>query len=263
MPKQDRDKVMLVEHVLEVRHEASGTFLDIRGQIADYVRKARFLPHWKIDANVVNFRDEQSSIKTEGAFVGYKSAGYVVINPQTRNFFTDRASAFWRLLLSNPTYHLPEPTRFGMRTKVFVPSSQVFDQINKTVFENMFTERARALFGGNEKDLQFTIDLTEAGFDVRIMGGPIHKDEAPQYFQFEVDDLKKCGLFLDIDFYKMADLVLDAVPKLLNDAVGRMWQKAEKIAVGLGLRRSQIRILPGVPIYQGVNRLLKRLALFL
>lgn len=235
MPKQDRDKVMLVEHVLEVRHGASGTFLDIRGQIADYVRKENFLPHWKIDANVVNFRDEQNTIKTEGAFVGYKSAGYVVLNSQTRNFFTDRASAFWRLLLANPTYRLPEPTRFGMRTKIFVPSSQAFDQINNTVFESMFTERARALFGGNEKDLLFTIDLTEAGFDVRISGGPIHKDEAPPYFQFQADDLKKCGLFLDIDYFKTTDLALDVVPKLLNDAVDRMWQKAETISVGLGL----------------------------
>jgi len=226
---------MLVEHVLEVRHEALGTFLDVRGQVADYVRRAKFLPHWKIDANVVNFRDEQNTIKTEGAFVGYKNAGYVVLNPQTRNFFTDRASAFWRLLLSNPTYHLPEPTRFGMRTKVFVPSSLAFEQINKAMFESMFTEKARDLFGGTEKDLQFTIDLTEAEFNVRVIGGPIHKNEAPQFFQFKDDDLKKCGLFLDIDCFKTVDLELDAVPKLLSDSVGRMWEKAEKIAVGLGL----------------------------
>jgi len=235
MAKHDRDKVMLVEHVLEVRHEASGTFLDVRGQIADFVRKANFLPHWKIDSNVVNFRDEQSTIKTEGAFVGYKSAGYVVLNPQTRNFFLERASAFWRLLSSNSTYQLPSPNRFGMRTKVFVPSSLAFEQINRTMFESMFTEKARALFGGNEKDLQLTIDLTEAGFDVRVIGGPIHKDEAPQYFQFEADDLKKCGLFLDIDYFKTTDLAIGAVPRLLNEAVTRMWEKAEKIATGLGL----------------------------
>ncbi|GAH01024.1 unnamed protein product [marine sediment metagenome] len=38
----------------------------------------------------MNFRDESDAIKTEGAFVGYKSAGYVTLNPSTRNYFTDR-----------------------------------------------------------------------------------------------------------------------------------------------------------------------------
>jgi hypothetical protein len=235
MPKQDREKVMLVEHVLEVRHAASGTFLDVRGQIADYVRKENFLPHWKIDTNVVNFRDEQGKIKTEGAFVGYKSAGYVVLNSQTRNFFTDRGSAFWKLLLRNPTYHLPEPTRFGVRTKIFVPSMRDFDDINAAMFQGLFTDKARALFGGKERDLLFTIDLSDGGFDIRVIGGPIHKDEAPQYFQFESEDLKKCGLFLDIDYFKTSEVTLDAVPKLLHDAVSGMWIKAERIASGLGL----------------------------
>jgi len=47
MTKTDRDKIMLAEHVLEVRHEASGTFLDVRGYVADYIRREKFLPHWK------------------------------------------------------------------------------------------------------------------------------------------------------------------------------------------------------------------------
>jgi hypothetical protein len=131
MTKHDRDKVMLTEHVLEVRHVASGTFLDIRGFIADYIRNANFLNHWKIDTNVVNFRDTNDEIKNEGAFVGYKSAGYVVLNPQTRNFFVDRASAFWKLLIKNQHYIVPEPIRFGSRTKIFVPADKSFDEINK------------------------------------------------------------------------------------------------------------------------------------
>jgi len=226
---------MLAEHLLEVRHDASGTFLDVRGYVADFIRQEKFLPHWKIDTNVVNFRDQSDKIRTEGAFVGYKSAGYVVLNPQTRNFFTDRGSAFWKLLQRNGHYKLPTLTRFGMRTKIFVPSDSSFEAINKTMYEQLFSETARSLIGGSETDLQFTIELKESGFDVRVMGGPIHKDEAVNYLQFEVDDFKKCGLFLDLDYYITTDLQPDAIPKLLHKAVGLMWVKAERIARGLGL----------------------------
>ena len=33
---------MLAEHILEVRHEASGAFLDARGRIGDYIRQKKF-----------------------------------------------------------------------------------------------------------------------------------------------------------------------------------------------------------------------------
>lgn len=235
MAKPDQDRTMVAEHILEVRHVASGTFLDVRGYIADYIRKEKFLPHWKIDATVVNFRDDSEKVKTEGAFVGYKSAGYVVLNPQTRNFFTDRAAAFWKMLLKNKHYEIPGLIRFGTRTKVFVPSGMTFERINKAMFEGLFTEQARNLIGGKERDLQFTIELKESGFDVRVLGGPIHKNEAGKHFQSKSDEFKKCGLFLDIDYYRTDGISGEAVPKLLHDSVRLMWQKAERIATGLGL----------------------------
>jgi len=235
MPKKDRDKIMLVEHVLEVRHDASGTFLDVRGYVADFIRRKEFLPHWKIDSNVVNFRDKSDKIETEGAFVGYKNAGYVVLNPPTRNFFTDRGSAFWKLLQKNEHYKLPPLTRFGMRTKIFIPSATSFEGINKTMYEQLFSETARSLVGGSETDLQFTIELKEHEFHVRVMGGPLHKDEGDKYFQFQAEAFKKCGLFLDLDYYRTTNLQPNAIPEYLDAAVKLMWVKAERIARGLEL----------------------------
>ncbi len=236
MSEKGRDKVMIAEHVLEVRYDASGAFLDVRGYVADYIRQEEnFLPHWSIDANVVNFRDDPQKIIKEGGFVGYRSSGYVVFNPETQNFFVDKASVFWKLLLKNPHYKLPTPTRFGTRTKVFIPSSKSFDDINKKMYEVLFAEKARSLFGGNEQDLMFTVVLKEAGFEVRVLGGPIHKQEATQYFQFGSDHFDKCGLFLDIDYYKTTDLAQKDVPQLLHSSIDLMWKKAERIAEGLGL----------------------------
>ena len=235
MAKLKDDKVILAEHTLEVRHIASGTFLDVRGYVADYIRQAGTFHHWQIDANVVNFRDESNAVKSEGAFVGYKSAGYVALNPQTRNYFTDRASSFWKLLLKNRHYKVPDPTRFGIRTKVFVPSSLTFEKINKTIYESFYTESARALIGGKQTDLQFSIDLKEGVFDVHVRGGPTHKDEAGRYMQFESDHFKQCGLFLDMDFYKTEGLSLGDIPALLRNAVGLTWHKVELMASGIGL----------------------------
>lgn len=235
MTKTNKEKIMIAEHVLEVRYSASGTFLDVRGFIADYIKQKGLFPHWKIDQNLVNFRDESDSMKLEGAFVGYKSAGYVALNPQTRNYFTDRASSFWKALLSNEHYKIPDPVRFGARTKVFLPANQSFEEINKKLYETFFTAEARKLLGEKETDLSFTINLKEDIFDVQVTGGPIHKDEAGKYFQFKSDHFTKCGLFLDFDYFKLENLSLTNVPKLLKDAIDLTWQKTEKIASSIGL----------------------------
>jgi len=68
-----------------------------------------------------------------------------------------------------------------------------------------------------------------------VLGGPIHKKEASRYFQFGSDYFEKCGLYLDIDYYKTTDLTQKDVPQLLHTSVDLMWKKAERIAEGLGL----------------------------
>lgn len=235
MAKKDKEKVMLSEHVLEVRHGASGSFLDVRGYVADYIREHGSLPHWKIDSNVVNFRDMPDKLEKQGAFAGYMSAGYIVFNPETKNYFTDRASSFWKTLLKNGHYKIPSPTRFGARTKVFLPSQKPFEEINDSVFTTFFTDQARDLIGGKEKDVQFIVDISEGKFDARVSGGPIHENEVSNYLRFESDEFSNCGLYLDIDFFKTKDLTHEQVPKLIKEAMSLTWAKVENIGAKLGL----------------------------
>ena len=75
MAKNANEKLMLAEQILEVRYVPSGSFLDVRGYVADYIRDSGFLPHWKIDSNVVNFRDKPNGVQKEGAFAGFRNAG--------------------------------------------------------------------------------------------------------------------------------------------------------------------------------------------
>lgn len=235
MVKKEKEKVMLSEHVLEVRHAASGSFLDVRGYVADFIRENGSLPHWKIDTNVVNFRDLPEKLEKEGAFAGYKSAGYIVFNPETKNFFADRATSFWKTLLKNGHYKIPSPTRFGVRSKIFLPSQKTFKEINDSVFNTFFTDQAKELIGGQEKDVQFIVDISEGKFDVRVSGGPIHENEVSKYLKFESDEFSSCGLYLDLDFYKTEDVSHQQVPKLIKEAMNLTWVKVENIATKLGL----------------------------
>lgn len=230
-----RDKVMVAQHALEIRYEPSGSFLDVRGYVADYIRNNGHFPHWQIDSNVVNFRDMPDRIKQDGAFAGYKSAGYLVNNPATRNYFVDKASAFWKVLLRNEHYKVPKATRFGCRTLVFVPTNLSFEALNKVIFETFFTEKFRTFMGQKETDLQFIVNLNEGEFQARISGGPLKEKEALNRMNFESDQFEKCGLFLDIDYFKTQGLDDSLITKLLHEAVELSWGKIERTANSLGL----------------------------
>ncbi len=235
MAKKPGEKIILAEHVLEVRHVASGSFLDVRGYVADYIRGSGLFPHWKIDSNIVNFRDAADKVEREGAFVSYKNAGYLVFNPDTRNYFVDRASAFWKALLKNQHYKIPDIIRFGARTKAFLPTAADFEEMNHLVFESFFTEKATTMIGGKQTDVQFIIEIRDASFEARIAGGPMHADEVKKFMGFDSEEFSKCGVYLDIDYYKKKDVGHDHVPRLLKQAVELTWSRVESIAAGLGI----------------------------
>ena len=233
--KSNSTDVMLTEHVFEIRHDASGTFLDVRGSVADHIRHGGFLTHWKIDANVVNFRDSENEVKKEGAFAGYKSVGYLTYNPETKNFFSDRASKFWGLICKNGSYEIPKIKRFGARTKVFVPIEKKFDEINSQFYETIFSEKTRGFVSETIDDLQFILELTEGPFNLRIKGGPVKENEVANYMSFADERFNSCGLFLDIDFSTTTDLEIKLVDRLLKDSVKRTWEKIDSITNGLGI----------------------------
>lgn len=229
------EKLMLAEHVFELRHAASGSFLDVRGFVADYIRDSGFLPHWKIEATIVSFRDGESKVDKEGAFASYNSLGYLTNNPTTQNFFVDRGTQFWKMLQKNGHYRIPELKRFGARTKVFLPSEASFDEVSRAVFSNLYSEKLRKEFHGTEKDVMFVIELRTAGFDVRIAGGPMHPDEVAKHLSFESMEFKKTGLFLDCDYYRTDALDEQDVPLLLHKAVDLTWDSVERLARVFGV----------------------------
>jgi hypothetical protein len=232
---KNEDKVIVSEHVLEVRHQATGRFLDVRGYVADHIKGADIFPHWEIDTNVVNFRDSPQKSQKAGAFAGFKSAGLFVYDPDTRNFFEDKAGKFWKTLTKNQFYTLPELTRFGCRSKVFLNSEKTFEEINAEIYSNFFTQKFKELVGEKEKDLQIVIELSDAEFEVRLTCGPIHKKEANRYFSFDSDHFSETGVFLDVDVYKSQNLQHTDVPALTKKAMKLTWEKIDRISGAVGL----------------------------
>lgn len=232
---KEEDKVIISEHVLEIRHQATGRFLDVRGLVADHIKAADLFSHWQIDTNVVNFSDAPQKPEKIGAFAGFRSAGVFVYDPDTRNYFEDKAGKFWRALTKNKFYDLPEITRFGCRTKVFLNSNKPFDEINEALYLKFFTHEFKELIGEKEKDLRVVIDLVAGEFDVRLQCGPIHKSEAIRYFSFESDHFKETGTFLDIDIYKTKNIQHNDVPTLTKKAMELTWLRIDSIATWVGI----------------------------
>ncbi|RLD37338.1 MAG: hypothetical protein DRI74_06975 [Bacteroidetes bacterium] len=228
-----KEKTILAEHVFEVRHVASGTFLDVRGYVADYIKECGLFPHWNIDANIVNFRDQEKKAKTDAAFISYKSAGYIVFDAPTKNYFPDKSIKFWKILNENNHYKISELLRIGIRTKAFFPLDKSFEEIRDTIYAKFYTKESQALIGGSLDDIQLIIDYEEEEFKVFLRGGPLKKGEAAKYFNFESEEFKNTGLFLDLDFFKKEALNHKDIPQLLNTAVDISWKKLETIARGL------------------------------
>lgn len=235
MSNKNKERMIVTEHVMEVRYQASGRFLDVRGFVADHFKSIDLFPHWQIDNNIVQFRDDPKTAKKIGAFVGYKSAGIYTFDPDTRNYFEDKAGQFWRTLINNEVFTIPEIQRFGCRTKAFLNSSKSFDEINKSLYLNFFTEDFRKLVGEKEKDLRVVINLISSKFQINITCGPINKNEAKNYFNFKSEHFEDTGIFLDIDVYLDKNIQSTMIPNYVKESTSLAWEKIDSISKSVGI----------------------------
>lgn len=229
------EKIMVTEHIFEIRHGAVGSFLDVRGYVADYIRDSGFLPHWKIDTNVVSFMDESNKVEKEGAFAGYKSFGYFTYNPPTKNFFQDRANLFVKLLDKNKDYSIPSYTRFGSRSKIFVPYNKDFETLNKILNEKFVSDNLREIISHNETDMQIVLEYRDKGFNSRIRLGPMHKHEVKSHMSFDAKYFDQVGLFLDIDYFKTDNIENSKIKNILIESMNSIWDKVDKICHEIGI----------------------------
>jgi len=106
--------------------------------------------------------------------------------------------------------------------------------IKNNIYKKFYTQESRSLIGGSIDDIQLAIDYSEEAFKIFLRGGPIKKGEAFKYLNFQSEELKNCGLFLDLDFFKEEPIKHENIPQLINTATAMTWKKLETIARGLG-----------------------------
>ena len=229
------EKILVTEHMLEVRHAAVGSFLDVRGYVADKVRGKSFLPHWKIDSNVVVFLDNPEKPSLETAFAGYKSFGYTVFNPPHKSFFQQRASSFIKIILKNGQYQVHNVTRFGCRTKAFIPCDLDFISLNNKIHDSYFSSPFRESITDNPTDIQIVSEFSDTKFNARVTLGPMHENEASKHFNFQSDSFSSVGLFLDIDYFLGDGCATTALQRNLDQAMDRIWAKVKGISKTLGV----------------------------
>ncbi len=234
MSKTNKE-VMVVEHIFEARHHASGKFLDVRGLLADYIKGQGLFPHWNIDSNVINFRDTNTTIKSDGAYVGYSSAGYIVYNPDTKNYFKDKASSFWKNLKANQHYSIPDLVRFGARSKIFIPIDDSFENIHKKVHDVFFQNNVSSIFNGKIDDTQFIFDITDGIYKVKVNGGPVNKNEVGNYMSFQSEEFKKEGIYLDLDYSIVQNIDEKKIKNYLDDSIKKTWVQVDSILEAIGI----------------------------
>ena len=232
---KEKERMIVTEHVMEIRHQASGRFLDVRGYVADLFKSNDSFPHWQIDANIVQFRDDPNTPKKIGAFAGYKSAGLYTFDPETRNYFEDKAGQFWKLLVKNQFYSIPEITRFGCRTKSFLNCSKPFEEINTILYKKFFAEEFRTLMNEKETDLRIVVNLSAGKFLLNFTCGPIKKKEANNYFNFSSEHFEDTGIFLDLDYYIIKNVQSSDIPTLVKEAMNLTWQKIDSVSKSVGV----------------------------
>lgn len=196
------------KHILEARHKPHMKFLDIKGEISNFIIKlSRFnFTHWHISDNRLDFMDTSGKIKI---FVGLTNFGIVIENAPSLNYFKDQSTLFLNNLLDFPGFSDRDITRLGTRSYFLVDRKQIFNDI-KRKYQDKFLDlnpKSMEIFNANLVDIgapfYFEENDKKSGFNTR--SGPMKKDQMSIYFNdsklYPNNNFSESALFFDIDYF--------------------------------------------------------------
>jgi len=112
-------------HYLEIRYAPMGSFLNVRGEVADFLAGQKKFRHWEITANRVDFWNAEDRRRDpETAFVSFRNCGYLIHNPSTEDYFADHSSKFLSILEKFEGFSYPPILRLGVRSRFYLPVSR-------------------------------------------------------------------------------------------------------------------------------------------
>lgn len=220
------------EHILDVRYKPNPKIIDHRGRWAEEIAEHMGFPHWRIIENRIDvFLDNE----VEHAFVGFRNAGFVVIDTPTQTFFADKATKLFRFLFDLPDFgkslHIE---RLGVRSKFCTSFNGSFEQLVQhfsSRYVNL-TPQAREAAGASAK-------LIDAGAVLHFVDklGTFHTNSGPLARQQLTDLFKKntgfpeVGLYYDIDYFVRPNRAVVEKDVLANIRAfaDEAWERHERI----------------------------------
>ena len=235
------EQKLFSDHVVEVRYEPTGAFLNLRGVIADFVKTEGLFRHWRITENRVDFwNSDDSDTDPETAFVSFRNCGYKVHNPATRNYVTDRAAKFLAKLENQRDYEYPPVMRLGVRARFYQSIDNLdWEQLRDLFATKVFSSSFVGLFGGTTDDVGAILNFQQGNMHIHTNSGPMKKEQFVTQFSplSKEEAMAAMGLFLDIDVF-MEDLGKLPTKRLILDVKDlhqRCWQNLDSFIHSFGL----------------------------
>ena len=196
------------EHILEVRYKANPKILDFRGTWAEGISGHMGFKHWRIVENRVDAYNDDSSLH---AFVGFKSAGFVAKDTETKNFFSDKAVKFFKYLFSLDGFGKDiHTTRIGVRSRFAQEYNDTFEGLVAKYSENYLalTDKARKEINAELIDIGGPLNFKDADGNFNTMSGPMQTEQLQAYFNNR-KNLPEVSFYYDIDYWITPDKVLN------------------------------------------------------
>ena len=140
-----------------------GSFLDIRGAVADFVREHGLFRHWQIGANRVDFWNaEDREEDPEKAFGSFHNCGYQIHNPSTENYFSDRAGKFLSILADLKDFHYLVVIRLGVRSRFYLSAENLtFEELRSRYSNTFLSDKLPEIFGAKIDDVGTNLNFRD------------------------------------------------------------------------------------------------------
>lgn len=220
------------EHTLEVRYKPNPKILDHRGRWAEEISEQLGLRHWRIIENRI---DIFSDNEVEHAFVGFRNAGFMVIDTPTKNFFPNRATKLFRFLFDLPDFgkHL-HIERLGVRSKFCTPFNESFERLVDLFISRYvgLTPQAREAVGASAKliDAGAPLNFVDKLGNFNTHSGPMARQQLSDFFKKNAG-FPEAGLFYDIDYFIRPNREIAERDVLTNiqSFADEAWERHERI----------------------------------
>jgi len=223
------------EHYMEIRYEAMGSFLNIRGAVADFVKEKEIFRHWRIGENRVDFWNmEDPDEDPEKGYVSFRNCGYQMHNPSTENHFLDRAAKFISALGDMESFNFPRISRLGVRSRFYHSVENMsFGEFCERYSTKFLRDGVPGVFAGSVKDVAVNLDFRDKNVSFNTASGPMKKEQFIQQFSTlaQKEEIAPIGLFFDIDCFEtdLGILPTQTIQVDLRALHKQCWQKLNAI----------------------------------